>query len=115
MKRLLSFDMLKLFAIFLVIWGHSIAFLSNGDFEENEVYLWIYSFHMPLFMVISGYFFAGNSVQKPISTILKQKAVQLILPCIVWGVPIWLVSMHLNSGNHNTNLLYDLSKTLYFI
>ena len=51
-----AFDVLKLFAIFLVVWGHCIQNLHSGDFYSEPVYKIIYSFHMPLFMVISGFF-----------------------------------------------------------
>ena len=44
-------------AIFLMLWGHCIQCCCLGDFDfyENDVFRVIYSFHMPLFMLISGY------------------------------------------------------------
>ena len=38
-KRINSFDLLKAFGIFLVIWGHSIAFLSSGSSDTNHCFL----------------------------------------------------------------------------
>ena len=58
-QRLLTFDAIKIFAIFLVIWGHCIGELSSCDVANRSMYRIIYSFHMPLFMMISG-FFSGN-------------------------------------------------------
>ena len=57
-KRLLAFDAIKLFAIFLVVYGHCILHLQNYsyDIKENIIYRFVSSFHMPLFMAISGYF-----------------------------------------------------------
>lgn len=54
--RLLQIDLLKLFAIALVIWGHCIQYFSYNFYSEEPVYRIIYSFHMPLFMMISGFF-----------------------------------------------------------
>lgn len=44
-------DVVKGFAIFLMLWGHSIQYCTNGEFDffENNAFKFIYSFHMPLF------------------------------------------------------------------
>lgn len=56
--RMQSMDLLKFLAIFLVLWGHAEQYLLSCDYAERAVYRHIYSFHMPLFMMISGFFFA---------------------------------------------------------
>lgn len=55
-KRIEILDMAKGVAIFLVLWGHCIQYFSSGDddFYNNFVFKFIYSFHMPLFMIIMG-------------------------------------------------------------
>lgn len=53
MKRDLSIDTLKGFLILLVILGHLIGSLR---FSGPGVWNLIYTFHMPLFVLISGYF-----------------------------------------------------------
>lgn len=53
-------DIVKGFAIILVVLGHSIQFGSGYDFRanaecfDNWLYRIIYSFHMPLFMIGGG-------------------------------------------------------------
>ena len=56
-------DNLKVLLIFLVVLGHLIEPFKN----MNNLYLLIYSFHMPVFVYISGYFAKGNkkSIIKP--------------------------------------------------
>jgi fucose 4-O-acetylase-like acetyltransferase len=54
--RDLSFDFIKGFLIFLVCWGHIIQFTIGEGHLQNETFMLIYSFHMPLFIMISGYF-----------------------------------------------------------
>lgn len=82
-KRMQSMDLLKFFAIFLVLWGHSIQYFISGEYVEKEVYRHIYSFHMPLFMMISGFFFA-MTCRKGFIKMVSKKFRQLILPSICW-------------------------------
>lgn len=51
MNRILQIDVLKGFAILLVVLGHAIYETYS---ENNIVFRMIYSFHMPLFMFLSG-------------------------------------------------------------
>ena len=60
MARLASMDMLKGFAIIMVIAGHAVQYLISGHYYDKEVYRLIYSFHMPLFMAITGFFASGG-------------------------------------------------------
>lgn len=83
LNRILWLDALKCFAMFLVIWGHVIQY-GVTDYLENDIHIGIYSFHMPLFMMISG-FFAGNIAKYSFGKFLKKKFIQLIFPCIIYG------------------------------
>ncbi|HSI76282.1 MAG TPA: acyltransferase family protein [Lunatimonas sp.] len=85
-KRIEYIDALKGFAIFLVLWGHSLQYLKNGyDAFQNPVFEFIYSFHMPLFFMISGFFFR-SSLKLNIKDYLVKKSLQLLLPCFVWAI-----------------------------
>jgi fucose 4-O-acetylase-like acetyltransferase len=53
-QRIAYIDFLKGFTILLVILGHCIEF-NDTDYWNNIVFRYIYSFHMPLFMFLSGY------------------------------------------------------------
>ena len=100
--RIKAFDFLKLFAIFLVIWGHAIQYFLSSDYSNELVYRIIYSFHMPLFMMISGYF-SVSSMSLSIGQFLKKKIVQLLLPVISWGLVLWI-----------WQLVYDCIQTKVF-
>lgn len=80
--RLAWGDQLKCFAMFLVLWGHAIQHLSPAAYSENPMYIFIYSFHMPLFMMVSG-FFAGSAIDRRWRDTFGKKFVQLILPTII--------------------------------
>ena len=60
--RSLFIDALKGIAIFLVVIGHVIVAMYGEDqAEQNIIFRICYSFHMPLFVAISG-FLAGGGV-----------------------------------------------------
>ena len=71
----------------MVIWGHCILHLQNGQFDkwENPLYRFICSFHMPLFMTISGYF-SSSILKMDFKGFITKKFRQLLLPALTFGV-----------------------------
>jgi fucose 4-O-acetylase-like acetyltransferase len=62
------FDNAKFMAIVLVVAGHSIVKLRDVQ-AAHALYMFVYTFHMPVFIVITGYFsrnftFSGRKAQK---------------------------------------------------
>ncbi len=49
-------DSLKGWLMILVIIGHAIQTVVGGECNENHLWNIIYSFHMPAFMAVSGWF-----------------------------------------------------------
>ena len=88
--RIKAFDVLKLYAIFLVLWGHSIQYFLSSNYFDEPVYRIIYSFHMPLFMMISGYFSISSMKLTPF-LFIKKKFIQLILPSFSWVIVLNLI------------------------
>ncbi|WP_078548431.1 acyltransferase family protein [Litchfieldia alkalitelluris] len=85
------FDNIKGILIFLVVFGHLIEIYRHFETHTSVLYIYnmIYAFHMPLFIIISGYFFRPN---KP------EKVIQLTFIFILWQVINGLLS---NWINHN--------------
>lgn len=102
-QRLISFDILKLFTIFLVLWGHCIQHLLSSNHLDEPVYRIIYSFHMPLFLMISGYF-SNSSMKLNFKTFLYKKTTNLILPCITWALFSYVI-FNLILYNEDINIL----------
>lgn len=101
--RIKYFDTLRFFTIYLVVWGHCIQHFQTIDYTENIVFRYIYSFHMGLFMMISGYF-SISSMQMSMNQFVTKKFMRLIYPCIVWGGMVWVIleithSFHYNKDN----------------
>lgn len=110
-NRIVWFDFAKLVAIYLVLFGHSLQYLQpNIDPHNNYMWMFIYSFHMPLFMLISGYF-SYNILQVDFHVLFKKKAIQLIVPCVIWGAIWYLLKIFLTYNGVECiqdNLLQDI-------
>lgn len=91
-NRNIKIDIIKGVAIFLVLWGHYIQYTSANQFDyfQNGVFKVIYSFHMPLFALISGYLCYGTVQRKKLKEIVYSRISGLLLPILVWGTIRWL-------------------------
>lgn len=83
-------DVVKGIAIILVVLGHTIQFGSkfheHPAYFENPVFMLIYSFHMPLFMMISGYLFYHSVCRHPLKHNLKTRITHLFVPVFAWSM-----------------------------
>lgn len=109
-------DTIKALLIFLVVLGHVVQFfmyMSTGsmDFWRSPIFKGIYIFHMPLFMLISG-FFAAKSIAKHGKTAVLRYLQRLALPCIGMGL-IFLV-LFLPKGTSVGNI-YEGCVNLWFL
>lgn len=84
-NRIEFLDIAKGIAILLVVMGHLLQFNMEGS-SSTAVYNFIYSFHMPLFFMLSGYVAALKSEKslKPL-VFLRKKVISLVLPFFTWG------------------------------
>lgn len=82
-------DALRGFAIVLVVLGHALQYTLAAP-DGNVMYRLIYSFHMPLFMFISGFVYSG--ARRGVRDELGLKARTLLLPFIAW-LPVTFVWM----------------------
>lgn len=119
MQRLQSIDILRLFAMFLVIWGHCVQFLLTSDYLDEPAFVYIYSFHLPLFFMISGVFVHRQSLTpRTCGEQLLVKARQLLLPCLTWGLLMSAANIvqALLSGTPSANSLLDtLMNNFWFL
>ena len=79
--RIPYLDFLKCFAIASVLLGHSVEQITGNDFWDNPIWSFIYSYHMPLFMFLCGYFFS-SSLKRSFSELVRKKFVQLWIPSL---------------------------------
>lgn len=96
------FDTLKGIAILLVVAGHCIQFgngheyFLNREYYENLVFRCIYSFHMPLFMLICGYFFYSSASKRTFIETLSNKCQTILIPIISFGIVTFLIWKSVN-------------------
>ena len=87
-KRLQYLDFTKGFAIILMLFAHTMA-------EANYIHRWIFSFHMPIFFIVSGLIMFEKYGKKDITLIdvkvlIKNRVFQLGIPYIIWGLALTL-------------------------
>lgn len=79
------FDVLKGIAIIIVVYGHCLqTFYPN--WTDSIMGRTIVTFHMPLFMLISGYFFYPSVLRADLQSFMKKRFMHLYLPSLMWGV-----------------------------
>lgn len=97
-SRNLVLDIMKGIGILLVVIGH--------NFDNNsKIFIYIYSFHMPLFFLLSGYFF---KYEHNFKKFINKKTYSIIMPYLYFSlISIILYNMFISSN------LYALS-TFFF-
>lgn len=90
-KRDAVYCNLKLFLIFLVIYGHMIEGRIYEDTVLMLVYRMIYSFHMPLFLFLSGLFLTDSA------GCFRQMKKMLFLYCLLQPFAVFVCNL---SGDH---------------
>ena len=115
-------DIAKGIAAWLVIWGHTIQYCYAGDtgFYENIVFRFIYGFHMPFFMIISGYLFWKSCRKSDLEGIIKKQFIHIVYPLFVWngidGICMLLYKrMEIQSFEDVFRLVYASLKGLWFL
>lgn len=108
MARVKFLDLLKGVAIFCVVFGHTIQYVGRTDFFHDGLFEFIYSYHMPLFMVVSG-LFSLKSMGESITQLIIKKSRALILPCLSWScicmLVVWVINL-VKSDNQPLMLLF---------
>lgn len=106
-QRITYIDNLKGFAILMVVLGHSIQ-KSSDILLYQPLFKLILSFHMPLFMAISGY--CGFKTKFDFWHSTTKRFKRLIIPYFVWGIIAILLFRE-----DPSNLLLKPNRNLWFL
>lgn len=91
-ERDITLDILKGFAILLVVLGHVISGVFNTEaYSKNLLFKICYSFHMPLFIFISGWLNGKKPLNSLNGTWIKKRTLRLMLPYIIWTLTKWFI------------------------
>lgn len=117
-KRNIYLDVIKAFAIICVVLGHCIQYGSGAHYLEDSLYFdnlvfkIIYSFHMPLFTLISGYLFAFT-IEKDLKEVIHGRFKSLIIPIAMWSlISFTMVFLSQILSIDNINVISLLKKYL---
>lgn len=80
-------DNAKGLLIFLVVFGHTLELFKDKFVVAKSIYIFIYMFHMPVFVFISGYF------SKNVSKARETAVTSLLIPFIIFTIPWNIASL----------------------
>lgn len=106
-KRNYLLDNLKAILIFAVVFGHVVEYYINESFILKSIYIFIYIFHMPLFIFVSGYF--SKNINKCTENIIKK----LIVPYIFFNLLFYALA-YIYTGKNMFSLIYP-GWTLWYL
>lgn len=91
MNRIAYFDNAKAILIFLVVVGHMLSKFLHDSHITDSIYLFIYLFHMPAFILISGYF--SKKIYEPgyLSKLVKKMLLPYALLQVLYSLYYYFV------------------------
>lgn len=96
-------DGLKGILMIFVIWGHF--------FPPENIGIWIYSFHMPTFFIISGYLRKDRNFAET----LKKKSISLLLPYIVTATISFILGIFIYKGMGMNISLNEMISDFFYL
>lgn len=108
--RLIGADVLKGIAILLMVYGH-VGRIGSANDIQNTIVDYIYTFHMPLFLLLSGYFYRVKS--NPIE-MFKNTINKIFIPYFIFiSIYVFLLSYINSIGFSTSNNVGSLSLSMY--
>lgn len=84
-QRIDYLDVAKFIGLLLVCFCHI-------PYPEGNFHVWVYSFHMPLFFIISGIFFSPDKFD------IRKSATQLLLPFVFFNIIACVISTFIGAA-----------------
>jgi fucose 4-O-acetylase-like acetyltransferase len=109
-RRVPMWDNARFIAITLVVVGHAILKLIAESDTAYGVYLFVYAFHVPVFVAVAGYFAKANP---PGVKQLKRIVTDLVLPYLIFEA-IWSAIHSIRAGWVSVDFVSP-SWTLWFL
>lgn len=106
-------DAVKALLIILVFLGHAIQIIMGGDYWNHPVFKGIYMFHMPLFIMVSGYFGITGIEKRGWPNVLHQA--MRLLPPVAFFFIMEVATYVCISGLPFTNAVAHADGGLWFL
>ena len=108
MKRIEWVDRVRAFAMISVVLGHALGQINEDVFLNR----WLYLFHVPLCVIISGYLFKEKDNLKQSMNYVKKILIREYIPYLFWGffsIVVYLIVIdHSNLMTNAANFLKGL-------
>ena len=120
-NRSIYLDVIKGLAIVLVVFAHCIQFGSGEQFYASQrcfsdsAFSFIYGFHMPLFMAVSGYLFRKSVNRHSVGQVVVSRVKSLLIPIIAWQTLYLLFLMLTDQISFSWSLVYSYRGALWFL
>lgn len=117
-KRDSYLDFLKGILIILVCFGHCIQYGSGREYFINETYFdniifkIIYSFHMPLFMAVSGLLLGNSYKRYSTKELVSRRLLSILLPIFAWNTVSFICESVFSHAKVNSGLIFEYIKFL---
>lgn len=110
-QRIKWIDHLRMWGMAAIVLGHSIGQIGG---ENDIIYHWLYMYHVPLCMLVSGYLFKAISTIDEEKTYIKKVLLREYIPYLFWGlvsIILYMIVIERNSlstkwGGYIQGLLY---------
>jgi fucose 4-O-acetylase-like acetyltransferase len=124
--RIVWVDYAKGLGIFLVVFAHVLRGLRSSHIVNDGavfqfVDAWIYSFHMPLFFLLSG-LFADRLIKRSVGVLVRDRFATLAYPYLVWSMlqsitqfALWRYTNHSSSLDAIAGILIKPTMQFWFL
>lgn len=111
MERNAFFDNAKLLLIFFVVFGHMIQPFVDGSQNVGTFYTWLYTFHMPAFIFLAGFYAKGTS--KP--DFIIKLAKKLLIPYLIFQAIYTIYYFYIGKSDWLTDSIFYPHWSLWFL
>src|SRR5699024_6926264 len=111
MQRNALFDNAKLFLIFFVVFGHMIQPFVNDSLNVGTFYTWLYTFHMPAFIFLAGFFAKGKSAPEFIINLANK----LLIPYLIFQAIYTIYYFYIGKSGWLTDSIFYPHWSLWFL
>lgn len=111
MERNAYFDNAKVFLIFFVVFGHMIQPYVEGSQAIGTFYTWLYTFHMPAFIFLAGFYAKGRSSLDFIMNLAKK----LLIPYLIFQAIYTIYYFYIGKAGWLTDSIFYPHWSLWFL
>lgn len=108
-ERDITLDGIKFLLICLVVLCHFTQSSRYDNELTTSIYTWVYAFHMPLFVLLSGYFFKADSIEK-----INRSNLKILEPLILYHTIFTLMRTRSLHGLMNI-VIFEPSPLWYIV